>query len=71
VEREGAGAWVENTPAAVAHALGRIIESPALQASMGVAAKGLAARYAWPAIGQAMVEAYRRVLEGATVSRAG
>jgi glycosyltransferase involved in cell wall biosynthesis len=52
VEERGAGAWVENTPGALAGALERILSQPAMAEGMGRAGRLLAAEYAWPAVGR-------------------
>ena len=62
VEQAGAGYWIENTPAAVADALLRILGDPAGASRMGEAGAHLAAQYDWSRIGQDMAAHYRRLL---------
>lgn len=53
-------------PKAMAGAIGRLIENPALCRKLGTAARNtIEARYAWRVVGRQYVSEYARVLEGA------
>jgi glycosyltransferase involved in cell wall biosynthesis len=54
----GAGYWIDNAPSAIASAIIGIIEDPAKAAQMGDAARELARRYSWPALGRSMAREY-------------
>jgi glycosyltransferase involved in cell wall biosynthesis len=62
IEEKGAGAWVENTPEAVAAALVTVLREPERAARMGEAGRTLAAQYSWPSVGRAMSDAYERIV---------
>jgi glycosyltransferase involved in cell wall biosynthesis len=70
LEAIGAGRFVEPSPAAFADAIEAVLASPAQGAVMGArGAAFAAARFDWPAIGAAMLEAYRTWTGGATTCR--
>jgi glycosyltransferase involved in cell wall biosynthesis len=64
IETRGCGFWVDQSAAAVAGALRRLIENPALAAAMGARGAALVReRYSWEIIGRTMSAAYAGVLE--------
>jgi glycosyltransferase involved in cell wall biosynthesis len=58
VEREGAGCWVENTPADIATALAHVLADPIRASAMGLAGRRIAETYSWTRIGRDMAAAY-------------
>jgi phosphatidylinositol alpha-mannosyltransferase len=51
-------------PAALATALGALLDNPARRAALGQAAKAAAARYAWDVVAGEVLEVYRQALAG-------
>ena len=69
VAEVGAGRWVPQTAAAVASAIGEILNDRQLAASMAAAGRRLVEdRYTWRAIGSAMAQHYRSSLIVATAA---
>lgn len=66
VGSEGAGVVVELEARALADALLTVLSDDAKRAEMGVAARALAARYAWPDLARACVARYAEVLSRVT-----
>lgn len=62
VEERGAGLWVENDPASLAHAMKTLLLEPTRTREMGVAAARLAHDFGWEASANAMADAYERVV---------
>lgn len=64
-DREGAGFWVPQTPAAIANALDEIVGDEAAARAMGERGRALVARrYTWEASARALVECYQRAAGG-------
>jgi glycosyltransferase involved in cell wall biosynthesis len=62
IETHGCGFWVESEAAAVADAVVRILDDPALAREMGMRGRALIRdQYSWPAIGRAMADHYAAV----------
>jgi glycosyltransferase involved in cell wall biosynthesis len=61
VEREGAGAWVENTPDSIAEALLQVLRNPSTAERMGEAGRRVAAQFSWSSVGEAMAAEYSRI----------
>jgi phosphatidyl-myo-inositol alpha-mannosyltransferase len=49
-------------PEALATALAGLLDNPARRAAMGEAARGAAARYAWPVVAAEVADVYRAVV---------